>query len=61
MQVKIITDQTSSVLGVKRKAKIPSAEQIEVIRSHSLAVSDNQLKLALLKLSATLERLSSEI
>ena len=61
MQVKIITGQTGSVLGVKRKAKIPSAEQIEVIRSHGLTVSDNQLRLALLKLSATLERLSSKI
>jgi hypothetical protein len=61
MQVKIITAQTRSVLGVKRKAKIPSAEQIEVIRSHGMTVSDNQLKLALLKLSTTLERLSSEI
>ena len=60
MQVKIITGQTGGILKVKRKAKIPSAEQIEVIRSHSLTVSDNQLRLALLKLSTTLERLSGK-
>ncbi len=60
MQVKIITGQTGGILEVKRKAKIPSATQIEVIRSHSLTVSDNQLRLALLKLSTTLERLSGK-
>ena len=60
MQVKIITGQTGGILRIKRKAKIPSAEQIEVIRSHGLTVSDNQLRLALLKLSTTLERLSSK-
>lgn len=58
MQVKIITDQTGG--QVKRKAKIPSAEQIEVIRNDSLTVSDDQLRLALLKLSTTLERLSGK-
>ncbi len=60
MQVKIITGQTGGILRIKRKAKIPSAEQIEVIRSHGLTVSDNQLRLALLKLSTTLERLSGK-
>ena len=60
MQVKIITGQTGGILRIKRKAKIPSAEQIDVIRSHGLTVSDNQLRLALLKLSTTLERLSSK-
>jgi len=60
MQIKIIAGQTGLILGSKRKAKIPSVEKIELIRNDSLSVSDNQLKLALLKLSATLERLSSE-
>ena len=60
MQVKIIMDQAGGILGAKRKAKIPSVEQIEVIRSHSLTVSDDQLRLALLKLSTTLERLSGK-
>ena len=60
MQIKIIAGQTELNLGPKRKAKIPSVEKIEVIRNHSLTVSDNQLRLALLKLSTTLERLSSK-
>jgi len=60
MQIKIIAGQTGLNLGPKRKAKIPSVEKIEVIRNHSLTVSDNQLRLALLKLSTTLERLSSK-
>jgi hypothetical protein len=58
LKIKIITGQTGLIMGSKRKAKIPSVEKIEFIRSHSLAVSDNQLRLALLKLSSTLERLS---
>jgi hypothetical protein len=60
MQVKIIAGQTGLIPGPERKAKIPSVEKIEVIRNHSLTVSDNQLRMALLKLSATLERLSSK-
>ena len=60
MQIKITAGQTELNLGPKRKAKIPSVEKIEVIRNHSLTVSDNQLRLALLKLSTTLERLSSK-
>ena len=58
LQIKIITGQTGLIIGSKRMAKIPSVDKIEYIRSHSLAVSDNQLRLALLKLSSTLERLS---
>jgi len=58
LQIKIIAAQTGIILGTRRKAKIPSVEKIEYIRSHSLAFSDNQLQLALLKLSSTLERLS---
>lgn len=60
MQIKIITGQTGLILGPQRKAKIPSVEKIEIIRNDSLTVADNQLRLALLKLSATLERLSSK-
>ena len=58
LQIKILTAKTGIIFGTRRKAKIPSVEKIEFIRSHSLAVSDNQLRLALLKLSSTLERLS---
>jgi hypothetical protein len=60
MQIKIIAGQTGLNLGPKRKPKIPSVEKIELIRNNSLTVSDNQLRLALLKLSATLDRLSSK-
>ena len=60
MQIKIIAGQTGIILRPKRKAKIPSVEKIELIRGHSLTVSDNQLRLALLKLSTTLARLSSK-
>lgn len=42
----------------RRKPNIPSAENIDFIRNHSLTVPDEQLKGALLKLSATLEKLS---
>ncbi|MDD5266795.1 MAG: DciA family protein [Methylococcales bacterium] len=58
LQIKIITGQTGLNIVSKRKANIPSVGKIEFIRDHSLAVSDNQLRLALLKLSSTLERLS---
>ena len=60
LQIKVIAGQTGLVLGPERKAKIPSIEKIEVIRNHSLTVSDNQLRFALLRLSTTLERLSSK-
>lgn len=60
LQIRIITGQTGLIWGTQRKAKIPSVEKIELIRNDSLTVSDNQLRLALLKLSATLERLSSK-
>ena len=60
MQIKIIGGQTGLLSGPKRKAKLPSVEKIEVIRNDSLTVSDNQLRLALLKLSTTLERLSAK-
>lgn len=60
MQIKIIAGQTGLIVGPQRKAKIPSVEKIDLIRNHSLTVSDNQLRLALLRLSTTLERLSSK-
>jgi hypothetical protein len=60
MQIKIIAGQIGLILSSKRKAKIPSLEKIENIRNHSLTVSDDQLRTALLKLSTTLERLTSK-
>lgn len=60
MQIKIITTQTGLSLHLERKANIPSMETIEIIQSHSLTVTDDQLKGALLKLSSTLKRLSGK-
>jgi len=59
MQIKVIADIASTHAQPSRKPLIPSAEKIDDIRNHSLTISDEQLKLALLKLSATLARLSS--
>jgi hypothetical protein len=50
LQIKIVGGQTGLVLGPKRKAKLPSIEKIE----------SDQLRLALLKLSTTLKRLSGK-
>ena len=60
LQIKIIGGQTGLILGPKRKAKLLSVEKIERIRNDSLTVSDDQLRLALLKLSTTLERLAGK-
>lgn len=59
MQIKVIADVASTQVQPSRKPLIPSAEKIAIIRNQSLTVPDEQLKLALLKLSATLTRLSS--
>lgn len=57
MQVKVMAE-TLRATPTQRKPNIPSAEKIEFIRNHSLSVSDEHLKQALLKLSATLAKLS---
>jgi len=56
MQVRIIAERTGHNLISVRKANIPSEEKIAIIRNDSLYINDDQLKLALLRLSATLER-----
>lgn len=56
IKVRVETRQAESLPG--RTPVIPSAEKIELIRNHGLSVSDQQLKLALLRLSATLAKLS---
>ncbi|MDD5461585.1 MAG: DciA family protein [Methylococcales bacterium] len=58
MQIKISAEWTGFALRPLRKAKLPSVEKIEIIRNDILNITDDQLKQALLKLSATLERLS---
>lgn len=59
VQVRIIAGQTGLVSRPERKANLPSAEKIAIIRNDSLNVADDELSLALLKLSATLARASS--
>jgi hypothetical protein len=51
-------DRAFQAIPSGRKPNIPSAEKIAFIHSHSLTVSDEQLKAALQKLSATLAKLS---
>ncbi len=58
MQIKINMGAIEAAPRAPRKPNIPSAEQIELIHSHSLTVADEPLKLALLKLSTTLKKLS---
>jgi len=58
MQVKIIVERTGLILRSIRKANIPSGGKIALIRNDGHNITDDQLKLALLRLSATLERLS---
>ncbi|WP_027148213.1 DciA family protein [Methylobacter tundripaludum] len=57
MQIKVRVE-TLQAASPSRKPNIPSAEKIEFIHNHSLTVSDEQLKLALLRLSTTLAKLS---
>lgn len=59
MQVKVLLENSSNTELTVRKTHIPSTETIDIIRNQGLSASDNQLKLALLKLSATLKRLAS--
>jgi hypothetical protein len=58
MQIKVIADLANTNAQPRRKPIIPSAEKIDMIQSCSLTAADDQLKLALLKLRATLTRLS---
>ncbi|MCK9395979.1 MAG: DUF721 domain-containing protein [Methylobacter sp.] len=58
MQIRITVDALPAASLPGRTPNIPSAEKIELIHNHSLTVSDQQLKLALLRLSATLAKLS---
>ncbi|MDP2903827.1 MAG: DUF721 domain-containing protein [Methylovulum sp.] len=60
IQIKIVTESTGVSPTTTRKAKIPSATTIEAMRNDSLIVRDHQLQQALLKLSATLQRLSGK-
>lgn len=56
LQIRILTEKTGLTIKNGMKANAPSAESIAVIRNQSDHVSDNELKLALQKLCATLSR-----
>jgi hypothetical protein len=57
LQVKIINLPTTANINQKSVAVTPSQTVVDEIRSHSLIITDPQLKKALDKLSSTLARL----
>jgi hypothetical protein len=59
MQIKVRMEMLTKTSLPGRTPIIPSAEKIAFIHNHSLTVSDEQLKLALQRLSATLAKRSS--
>ncbi len=58
LHIKIISRTTGLIETTQRKANLPSLEGIDLIRKHSLSITDDKLSLALLKLSTTLKRLA---
>ncbi len=59
MQIKVRMEMLTKTSHPGRTPIIPSAEKIALIHNHSLTVSDEQLKLALQRLSATLAKRSA--
>jgi hypothetical protein len=57
VQIKLLTEQVGPSLNHAGTAIIPSPEKLQAIRSLFLS-QDNELALALLKLTKTLERLT---
>ena len=60
VHVKVLEQPLSVINEPTRRANIPSLKVIEEIRKDGLARPDDEVKQALLSLSATLERLSKE-
>jgi len=58
LQVRILTDQISEKRDQHRKANLPSAEKIGLIRKEGNNLRDSQLGRAFQKLSATLAKLA---
>ena len=61
LQIKIISRPSGRTETATRKANLPSLEGIDLIRKHSLSISDDKLSAALLKLSVTLKRQADSI
>lgn len=60
VQLRITTQPLDLVTKSERKARLPSPEKIAELKSASFDMPDESLRLAFLKLSATLERLSKQ-
>jgi hypothetical protein len=58
LQIRILADQTGKSPQTERKANLPSAEKIAMIRNQANAIGDSQLQQALQRLSATLVKLT---
>ena len=59
MQIKIMIEPLQVAALSSRKPITPSAEKIALLHNFSLTIQDEQLRLALLKLSETLAKLST--
>ncbi|MCX7067743.1 MAG: DciA family protein [Methylococcales bacterium] len=60
VQIKVMTQEAGFVTQSECKARLPSSEKIAELQKDSLNIADEPLKAALLKLSATLARLSNK-
>jgi hypothetical protein len=60
VQVRITISPSELIAHSERKARLPSQEKIAELQKDSLSIADDSLRLALLKLGATLERLSKQ-
>jgi hypothetical protein len=60
VQIKIITEQVGQVAEYHRKARLPCVEQITQLEDSARSIADADLQQSLLKLSATLARLSKQ-
>lgn len=60
LQIRILADQISDRPQADRKATLPSAEKIAMIRNQVNGIQEDQLQQALQRLSSTLARLTKE-
>jgi hypothetical protein len=60
LQIRILADQVNKNARAGRKANLPSAEKIAMMRNQVNDIRDSQLQQALQRLSATLARLTDE-